>query len=158
MFGLRLVKSPPTVHLPQYKAGVVVHEGVGESFFNFEPTSALAAVPLASQDRTFILELTTAHLQNAIDQGHVTLRVSDPRRTAAMMDFSLSEEVQTYRSEEPKRLGERVASQVEVNIDQSVQALPLKPDLQAAAQIVCRARQTLNDAPETQGFGLENHP
>ena len=155
MFGLRFVKSPPTVHLLQYKAGVVVREGVGQSFFYFEPASSLAAVPLASQDRPFILELTTADFQSVTVQGQVTFRVSDPRRTAAMMDFSLAKDAQTYCSEDPKRLGDRVASQVEVIIQQAVQALALKPALQAAAQIAFRARQALSDTPEIHALGLE---
>jgi len=155
MFGFRFVKSPPTVHLIQYKAGVIVREGVGQSFVYFAPTSALAAVPLASQDRPFILELTTADFQSVTVQGQVTYRVSDPRRTAAMMDFSLAKDSQSYSSEDPQRLGDRVASQVEVIIQQAVQALELKQALRAAAQIARSAQQELGATAEVQALGLE---
>jgi regulator of protease activity HflC (stomatin/prohibitin superfamily) len=78
------------------------------------------AVPVASQDRAFILELVTADFQSVTVQGQVTYRVTDPRRTAAMMDFALRADG-SYVSEDPLRLGERVAMQVEVIIQQAVQ-------------------------------------
>ena len=96
MFGIRFIKSQPTVHLMQFRAGKVVREGSGLSFFYYGPTTALVAVPVASQDRPFILELVTADFQSVTVQGQVTYRISDPRRTAAMMDFSLAKNGQTY--------------------------------------------------------------
>lgn len=33
MFGIRFIKSQPTVHLMQFRAGKVVREGSGLSFF-----------------------------------------------------------------------------------------------------------------------------
>ena len=51
MLGMRFIKSQPTVHLMQFRAGKLVREGSGESFFYYAPTTTLVAVPLASRDR-----------------------------------------------------------------------------------------------------------
>ena len=155
MFGIRFIKSQPTVHLMQFRAGKVVREGSGLSFFYYGPTTTLVAVPVASQDRPFILELVTADFQSVTVQGQVTYRISDPRRTAAMMDFSLAKNGQTYVSEDPKRLGDRVAQQVEVIVQQAVQAMELKAALRASAAIARTAQAELAAQPEVAALGLE---
>jgi hypothetical protein len=154
MLGIRFIKSRPTVHLMQFRGGQVVREGAGQSFFFYAPTTTLVAVPVASQDRPFILELVTADFQSVTVQGQVTYRIADPRRTAAMMDFSLGQDGTSYVSEDPTRLGDRVAMQVEVIVQQAVQALELKQALRASAQIARTAQKELADQPEVAALGL----
>jgi hypothetical protein len=155
MLGIRFVKSQPTVHLLQFSGGKVVREGAGQSFFYYAPASTLVAVPIASQDRPFILELTTADFQSVTVQGQVTYRIGDPRRTASLMDFSLARDGQAYVSDDPQRLGDRVAMQVEVIVQQAVQSLALKEALRASAAIARGAQQELARQPEIQSLGLE---
>lgn len=155
MFGVRFIKSRPTVHLMQFRAGKVVREGSGLSFYYYAPTTTLVAVPIASQDRAFILELVTADFQSVTVQGQVTYRVGDPLRTAAMMDFSLARNGQTYVSEDPTRLGDRVAMQVEVIVQQAVQALELKQALRSSALLARTAQEELATRAEVIALGLE---
>ena len=154
MFGIRFVKSQPTVHLMQFRGGQLVREGAGQSFYYYAPTSTVVAVPLASQDRPFILELVTADFQSVTVQGQVTYRIADPRRTASMMDFSLDAQG-AHVSEDPQRLGERVALQVEVIVQQAVQALALKQALRASAEIAREAQRQLAMQGEIAALGLE---
>jgi hypothetical protein len=155
MFGIRFIKSQPTVHLMQFRAGQVVREGIGHSFFYYAPTTTLVAVPIASKDRPFILELVTADFQSVTVQGQVTYRIGDPRRTAALMDFSLGPDGHSYVSEDPARLADRVAMQVEVIVQQAVQALPLKEALRASALIARTAQKVLAGQPEIAALGLD---
>lgn len=155
MFGIRFVKAQPTMHLMQFRGGRIVREGAGQSFCYYAPTSTLVAVPLASQDRPFMLGLSTADFQNVTVQGQVTFRVADPRRLAALMDFSLARDGQTHASKDPQRLGDRVAMQVEVIVQQAVQALELKQALRASALIARSAQKELAAQPEIQALGLE---
>jgi hypothetical protein len=39
MFGIRFIKSQPTVHLMQFRAGKVVREGSGQSFYYYAVAS-----------------------------------------------------------------------------------------------------------------------
>src|SRR5688572_20790070 len=114
MFGVRFIKAQPTVHLMQFKRGRVVREGAGQSFFYYAPVSTVVAVPIASADHPFMLSLTTSDFQNVTVQGQVTYRVNEPQRIARLMDFSLAPSGRGYASDDPKRLGDRVAMQVEV--------------------------------------------
>ena len=122
--------------------------------YYYAPLSTVVAVPLASQDRPFILELVTADFQSVTVQGQVTYRIADPRRIAAMMDFALAADGQ-YVSEDPKRMGERVAMQVEVIVQQAVQGLGLKEALRASAAIARSAEQQLAGQAEIEALGLE---
>ncbi|MBN3790993.1 SPFH domain-containing protein [Burkholderia sp. Ac-20353] len=155
MFGIRFIKSQPTVHLMQFRAGRVVREGAGLSFFYYAPATTLVSVPVASQDRPFILELVTADFQSVTVQGQVTYRIGDPHRTAAMMDFSLAKDGRSYVSDDPKRLGDRVAMQVEVIVQQAVQSLELKEALRASAAIARTVQAGLSSQPEIDALGLE---
>jgi len=155
MFGLRFIKAQPTVHLMQFRAGQLRREGAGQSFFYYAPASTLVALPLSSQDRPFILELVTADFQSVTVQGQVTYRIAEPRRMATRMDFSLGPDGKAYASEDPKRLGDRVAQQVEVMVQQAVQALELKQALRAAAAIARQAQAELARQPEIVALGLE---
>ncbi|MCO5978750.1 SPFH domain-containing protein [Ideonella oryzae] len=154
MFGIRFIKSQPTVHLMQFRGGRLVREGAGQSFYYYAPSSTLVAVPLASQDRAFMLELVTADFQSVTVQGQVTYRISDPQRIATMMDFAVAADG-SYLSEDPRRLGERIALQVEVIIQQAVQGLGLKDALRASADIARAAARQLAAQAEVVSLGLE---
>jgi regulator of protease activity HflC (stomatin/prohibitin superfamily) len=99
--------------------------------------------------------LATVDFQSVTVQGQVTYRIADPKRLAALMDFSLARDGQAYVSDDPKRLGDRVAMQVEVIVQQAVQALELKQALRASALIARSAQKELAAQAEIQALGLE---
>jgi regulator of protease activity HflC (stomatin/prohibitin superfamily) len=155
MFGLRFIKTQPTTHLMQFRRGRVVREGAGLSFLYYAPTSTVVAVPVASQDAGFMLELVTGDFQGVTVQGQVSYRVREPQRTAALMDFSLQASGKGYASDDPTRLQDRVVMQVKVIVQQAIQALELKQALKASAAIARAAQQQLAAQAEIQALGLE---
>jgi hypothetical protein len=155
MLGISFIKTQPTTHLMQFRRGRLVRQGPGLSFFYFAPTSTLVAVPVASQDAGFMLELVTSDFQGVTVQGQVTYRVGDPQRTATLMDFSLLPGGVKYASEDPQRLLDRVVMQVQVIIQRAIQALDLKQALKAPATVARAAEQQLASQPEIQALGLE---
>jgi len=155
MLGVRFIKSRPTIHLMQFRAGKLVREGVGQSFFYYAPTSTIVAVPMTNQEQPFMLELVTADFQSVTVQGQVSYRIHDPRRTAALMDFSLDAAGRAYASDDPQRLGDRVAMQVEVAVQQAVQAMPLKQALRSSAQIAHEVQAGLFREQGLEAIGLQ---
>jgi hypothetical protein len=155
MFGVRFIKSQPTTHLMQFRRGRLVREGAGLSFLYYAPTSTVVAVPVASQDAGFMLELVTGDFQGVTVQGQVTYRVSEPQRTAALMDFSLQPDGRGYASDDPQRLQDRLVMQAKVIVQQAVQALELKQALKASATIAAAAQQQLAANREVRALGLE---
>ena len=114
MFGIKFIKVQPTTYLLQYRGGKIVREGLGLSFFYYAPTTSLVAVPVASADVPFIFQETTADFQTVTIQGQVTYRVGEPKRLAALLNYTLAPNGQTYASEDPEKLPERVIHVVNV--------------------------------------------
>ncbi|MGK6309810.1 SPFH domain-containing protein [Variovorax sp. DT-64] len=154
MLGIQFIKTQPTTHLMQFRKGRIVREGAGLSFFYYAPSSSLVAVPIASQASNFMLELVTSDFQAVTVQGEISYRVDDPKRTAALMDFSLSANGKAYASDDPARLPDRVAMQAKVVIQQAVQALDLKQALKASAAIARSVHQQLSSQAEIEALGL----
>lgn len=155
MFGIRFVKVQPTTYLMQFRSGQVVREGAGLSFFYYAPTTSLVAVPVASRDEPFIYQAVTSDFQGVTVQGQVTYRVSDPRKTASMLNFSLKTDGVNYESDDPMKLPQRVLAAVEVLVQQAVQAMSLKEALRATDKVAGAVADNLRIHPEIISMGLE---
>lgn len=155
MFGIRFIKVQPTTHLIQYRAGRAVREGAGLAFFYYAPTTSLVAVPIASTDAPFIFEEVTADFQTVTIQGQVTYRVADAKKVAALMNFTLDARGQSYASDEPQKLPQRVVNVINVLARSELQTLPLRQALRASDALVQTVRKGLADSPDIAQLGLE---
>ena len=155
MFGIRFVKSDSTTYLMQFKRGQVVREGAGQSFFYYAPTSSLVAVPVGSQILPYMLEVATADFQLVTAQGSLSYRVADPKKTAAMLNFTLDADGRGYVSEDPLALRRRVEGVVEVLVQQAIRAEALRAALQAADRMAQQVDRTLRTQPDILALGLE---
>ncbi len=113
MFGIRYLKAPPTTFVRWYSRGTLRREGPGLSFFYFEPTSTLAAVPLASTDVPFAFAEMTADFQEVQVQGRVSYRVEDPRLVSEVFDMTVDADLR-YRSDDHEKLAERLVHEAQV--------------------------------------------
>jgi hypothetical protein len=155
MFGLRFAKVQPTTYLLQYRGGKVVREGSGLSFFYYAPTTSLVAVPVASTDTPFIFQEITADFQAVTIQGQVTYRVKDPKRLAGLLNYTLSNNGQTYASEDPGKLPERVIHVINVLARAELQKLALREAIRASDELVKAVKAGLLASEEIISLGLE---
>ena len=155
MFGIKFIKVQPTTYLLQYRGGNIVREGLGLSFFYYAPTTSLVAVPVGSADVPFIFQETTADFQTVTLQGQVTYRVGDPKRLAALLNFTLTPNGQGYAAEDPRKLPERVIHVVNVLARAELQKLPLRDAIRASDGIVEAVKKRLVIAEEIASLGLE---
>src|SRR5215831_288693 len=95
-------KNPPTTYVLPYQKGAVRREGAGLAFWYFQPSSTIVAVPLASRDMPFAFSEVTADFQPVTIQGQLTYRIADPRRLAALLDFSVGASGQ-FVSDDPEK-------------------------------------------------------
>src|SRR5262245_14506334 len=154
MFGLRFIKAQPTEYVIQFRNGKPRREGAGLSLLYFSPTTSLVMVPTASVHEPFIFEETTADYQDVTIQGQVTYRVADPRRTAALLNFTLNARGH-YASEDPQKLSQRLIEQVRVVMRAELQSMSLKDALSAGERIVARVGERLREVPTVAALGLE---
>jgi hypothetical protein len=132
-----------------------VREGLGLSFFYYSPTTSLVAVPVASADVPFIFEETTRDFQNVTIQGQVTYRVGEPKRLAALLNYTLAPNGHGYTSEDPEKLPERVIHVINVLARAELQKLPLREAIRASDELVKAVKAGLVASEEITSLGLE---
>jgi hypothetical protein len=155
MFGIKFIKIPPTTYLLQYRRGQIVREGVGLSFFYYSPTTSLVAIPVGSTDAPFIFEEPTADYQTVTIQGQVTYRVADSKKVAGLLNFTLAPDGESYVSDDPMKLPQRVINLVHVLARAELQKLTLREATQASDGIVKAVREKLAASLEIASLGLE---
>ncbi|MCI0746914.1 MAG: SPFH domain-containing protein [Verrucomicrobia subdivision 3 bacterium] len=155
MFGINFIKVQPTTYLLQYRGGKVVREGLGLSFFYYAPTTSLVAVPVASTDTPFIFQETTADFQSVTIQGQVTHRVGDPKRLAALLNYTLAPNGHSYASEDPEKLPERIIHVINVLARAELQKLTLREAIRASDELVKAVKSGLAASEEITSLGLE---
>jgi len=155
MFGLHFIKVQPTTYLLEYRKGRIVREGTGLAFFYYAPITSLVAVPTASNEVPFIFEETTADFQRITIQGQITYRVVDARKLATLMNFTLAQNGQSYTSDDPEKLPQRLINIVNVHARAEIQKLTLREALQKSDALVERLRPRLSGSPEMIALGLE---
>ena len=155
MFGLEFVKVDPTQYVMQFREGRVVKEGPGLSFLYFAPTSSVVAVPTAAMEQGFMFEHVTHDFQAVTVQGQVVFRVAEPKKTAALLNFTLAPDGKRYASEDATQLPVRVVRAVEVLSQQAVAGWALKQALLAADRLAAVIEAGLRQAAEVTSLGLE---
>ena len=155
MFAIRYIKVPPTTCLLQYRKGSLVREGAGLSFFYYAPATTLVAIPTASAEVPFIFQETTADFQTITIQGQITYRVADPKRLAALMNYTLAPNGASYASDDPEKLPQRLINIVNVHARAQLQRLPLRQAMRESEALVGELRPKLVAAPEINALGLE---
>ena len=146
MFGFRFIKTQPTQYVIEYRNGRPRREGTGLAFWYFAPSASIVAVPTGSANEPFIFPEVTADFQEVTVQGQITYRVIEPRRTAALLDFTLGPKG-NYLSEDPQKLPQRLIDQVQVALRAEVQALPLKQVLAAGEALIAKVASDLRRHP-----------
>jgi len=155
VFGLKFIKTQPNTYFMQYKKGKIAREGAGLSFFYFAPASSLVAVPMASVDIPFIFNEVTSDFQDISIQGEVTYRISDPKKLASMLNFTLSPNNRDYVSDDPEKLPQRVINQIQVLMRVELQILSLREALISSDDLVRNIRRGLVDSEIINQLGIE---
>jgi SPFH domain / Band 7 family len=109
---------------------------------------ATASLPLIFQE-------TTGDFQTVTIQGQVTYRVGEPRRLAALLNYTLHRSGETYTSEDPDKLPERVIHVINVLARAELQKLPLREALRASDELVKALKAGLVASEEIISLGLE---
>ncbi len=151
---VRYLKTPPTVYVMQYQGSRLKREGAGLSFFYWAPTTTLVQVPLASADVPFAFQETTADFQSLTVQGQLTYRVVEPRKLASLLDYTVGP-TGDYRTDDPRKLEERLVYQAQVLTRGVVQRLSLKGALGASEQLGAELLAGLRQGETAQALGVQ---
>ncbi len=154
MFGFGFVKTAPTTYVMLFKDGKVRREGAGLSFWYYRPTSTLVKVPLASVDVPFLFEQTSADFQAVTVQGQLAYRVTDPRKLASLMDFSVTA-YGRYASNDPEKLNDRLIATTQVLTSSVTHRMALKDVLTAYDELRAVVLEGLRKSDVVTLLGIE---
>jgi len=154
MFGINYIKFDSMTHVIHFKNGEVKKEGRGLSFFYFEPTSSIAAIPMGSNDLPFIFMETTNDYQNISIQGQVTYKIADPRQLAELLDFTLNADG-TYKKNDSEKLNQRIINEAQTSTSAFIHKLSLKEAIRSATQIEEKITEGLKSSHAISILGIE---
>ncbi len=154
MLGIRFLKARPTTYVLHYRDGQVVREGAGLSFLYFAPRAEIVQVPQASIDVPFVFNEVTADFQEAAVQGELTYRISDPKKLAAVLDFSVNHRGD-YHSDDPSKLGDRLIHAAQTLARAYTQRCQLRELLTSSAGLVAEISRGLASSTEATMLGVE---
>ncbi|MBY0504061.1 MAG: SPFH domain-containing protein [Bryobacteraceae bacterium] len=154
MFGIGYCKSGPTDYILHFSSGRLAREGAGLSFFYLQPVSSIVSVPLASVNIPFVFNEPTSDFQSLTVQGQLTYRIADPKKAAAMLDFTLDAKGR-YSSDHYQELPERLVYSLQTLARSEIQSLPLRHALVHGDALAARALDQLRASPEVAQLGVE---
>ena len=134
MLGFRYLKVPATTYVLQYRGGQIKREGAGLSFFYFAPASVIVQIPVSSVDIPFAFTEVSSDFQDVTVQGNITYRVAEPRKLAALLNYSVDAHGR-YQSEDPTRLGERIVQSAKTAARKFIQTSTLREVLTASGSL-----------------------
>jgi regulator of protease activity HflC (stomatin/prohibitin superfamily) len=154
MFGISYSKANPTDYVLHFARGRLKREGAGLSFFYFGPAATIVSVPLASANIPFAFNEPTADFQTLTLQGQLTYRIRDPKRAAAMLDFTVDAKGR-YRSDQYQKLPERLVYSLQTMVRAEIQGLPLREALVYGDALTAHVCSELQASPEVAQLGVE---
>lgn len=128
-------KGQPTEYVIRYVGGRVAQEGQGLTFVYWKPTASIVAVPTSSVDVGFVFHETTGNFQSVTIQGQFTYRITQPRQTAALLNFSIEPRRRSYLSSDPEKLSQRITNVIQMETRREVLARSLEETLRESETI-----------------------
>jgi regulator of protease activity HflC (stomatin/prohibitin superfamily) len=132
----------------------VKSKGKGLSFFYNPATTSIAALPVNVQEAPFIFGLQTMDYQSVRVQGQVSFRISSAEKTADMLNFSLSKDGESFISDDPMKLSDRVIRKLQTTAQSTIQKCSLRESLVAVESLVELLKKTVANDSSLDEMGL----
>ena len=154
MFGISYIKFDSMTYVIHFKNGQVAKEGRGLSFFYFEPSSSISAIPMGSNDLPFIFNETTTDYQNISIQGQVTYKIGNPKQLAELLDFTVDSNG-LYKKNDAEKLNQRIINEAQTATSSFIHGLGLKEAIRSAKTIESKITEGLQTSQAISSLGIE---
>lgn len=154
IFGISHIKFDSMTYVLHYASGKVKHEGRGLAFFYFAPNSSIAAIPMGSNDLPFIFSESTHDYQTVTIQGQISYQISDPKKLADVLDFTVNDAGQ-YKKNDIEKLNQRLINEAQTATSSYIHEIKLKDAMRAAKTIEERILAGLKSSHAVGMLGVE---
>lgn len=151
---VRHLRGTPTGHIRHLRAGKLVHDGTGLSFW-FRPLSAvLSEVPVDDRELPLLIHARTADFQNVTVQATVAYRISDAETASTRLDFSIDPNTGVWRSNPLENIAALLTELAQQHTLDLLASLPLLEALSASAAVRDRVQDGLENDARLRDTGL----
>tara|TARA_R110002072_G_scaffold266301_1_gene425149 strand:+ start:2311 stop:3330 length:1020 start_codon:yes stop_codon:yes gene_type:complete len=154
MLGIKYYKADASTFVIKTVNGKVKSKGKGLSFFYNPATTSIAALPVNVQEAPFIFGLQTMDYQSVRVQGQVSFRINSAEKTADMLNFSLSKNGESFISDDPMKLSDRVIRKLQTTAQSTIQKCSLRESLVAVQSLVELLKKTVANDSSLDEMGL----
>ena len=154
MFGLNFIKFDAMTYVLQYKNGGIKREGRGLSFWYYRPTTSIAAIPMGSDDAPFIFEDSTKDFQTVTIQGEITYQITDPKRLADLLDFTVDAKGKRI-SDDYEKLSQRVVNEAQAAASVFLGNTTLREAMKGAKTLEKAILDQLQTSEAIQSIGIQ---
>jgi len=155
MFGIRFAKFEPALYVFKYKKGVIDKQGEGLSFWYYAPAASLVVVPVSSADAPFIFAENSSDFQELTIQGQLTYRISEPDKTAKMLNYTVDSRKLNYISDDPQKLSDRLINLLQIAVKGAVKELSLKEAIAASDKVAGISHKSLSGHAMVHSLGVD---
>ena len=154
MIGFRYFKADSSTYVIRSSRGQVKQKGKGLSFWYNSATTSIEAIPISVQEAPFIFTLQTSDFQEIRVQGQLSYRLSEPETIAALLNFTVKKNGQSYVSEDPLRLSDQVVRVLQTIVQTRVQSVTLREALTLNQTLVELIRESLAKRSSLNDLGI----
>jgi regulator of protease activity HflC (stomatin/prohibitin superfamily) len=156
-FGpFRQLRSDASAHVQRFRAGRLVQQGRGLSFWFLPHDASIAEAPLDDRDLPFLFRGRSRDFQTVTVQGLIVWRVADPATLATRIDFSLNLETGAHLGQPMDQIATLLTGLAQQLSAQQLAAYDINAILAAGvAPLLARMEAGLIGAKRLAEMGLE---
>jgi hypothetical protein len=144
----------PSDHVIEYVRGRVVREGRGLNFLYMPQITKIVSVPLSSNDARFEFRERSSDFQRVRVEGEVVYKVTNPRRAASMLDFTVRRSAEDMRSEAAALLRRRVLAVAQDIVRDELSSMPIRQALLSGTTLGRSARIRMSHSRQLRDMGV----
>ncbi len=147
-------KSEPTDYILAYSNGKISHQGSGQAFWYWRPSTSIVLVPISTVDALFVFNETTGNFQAVTLQGQITYRIIEPETISKLLNFTINPRTREYTSEDPAKLNQRIVNIVQTHTRNEVQQLSLEDALHSSERLARTVQAQLQEEQALPTMGI----
>jgi len=137
----------------KYKRGRKVLEGRGLSFYYHSAFSSVVVVPMESREQSFIFRELSGDFQEVNVQGQVTYQISDPQKTADLLNLTVNEK--GYISDDMVKLPERLINIIQDKVRNNMGGVDLQEIIVSGKDLSDGLLERMQEDEEALNMGLQ---
>ncbi len=153
MTGIRFFKGQPNQYIMKYRKGERVTEGRGLSFYYITSRTSIVVVPLESREQSFIFKELSSDFQEISIQGQVTWQISDPGKTAELLNLSVDSK--GYISDDLLKLPERLVNIIQDKVRNEISGKIMEEVIASGKNLSDALLSAMKEDGEARRMGLQ---